>query len=123
MSDCVICKNLYDDLFATYTVYDKKINTVELNPFFFSKLEQRLQNKAHKKVTTDPKLILKLQPIAASVLVLVGISMGVLIGNSLSGSGLSLSSPDRTEIIEAYATDYYFNDANDETVNTLINNE
>lgn len=121
-NECLPCKKLYDNVFSTYTVYDAQPKA-EVNPFFYTRLVERLETQEQSAIKPVPKLIWKLQPIAAGILIIVGISMGILIGNSLSGSSITLTSPNRTEILEAYATDYYLTDTNDNSVNALINNE
>jgi len=122
LQECKTCRALYENVVATYTVYDK-IPVTEVNPFFYTRLEQKLKAKHLTNETFVPKMIWKLQPIAASFLIVVGIGLGIMIGKSISGSSISLTSPNRSEILEAYASDYYLTSSGDESLNVLMNNE
>ena len=122
LNECHACRKLLEEVRATYTVFDKR-PVPEVNPFFYSKLEQKLKNKEKREAAFFPEIIWKLRPVAASVLIFIGISMGVFIGNSLYGSGIALKKPDRAEILNAYASEYYLTDTGDDTMNTLISNQ
>jgi hypothetical protein len=122
-SQCITCKELYENVFATYTICNHQPQ-VEVNPYFHTRLEQKLKNKAQASIkSSSGKLVWRLQPIAAGLLIVIGVSAGIFIGNSLSGTSIAGTKPNRTELLEAYANDYYLTDNNDESINALINNE
>lgn len=122
-SECESCKMLYNNIFATYTIFDGQPQT-EVNPYFYARLEQKIKLKEQIKIESSTnKLIWKLQPIAASFLIVISVCAGILIGNSFSGTNLVNKNPNRTELLEAYANDYYLTDTNDDNITALINNE
>jgi hypothetical protein len=121
INSCRSCEELYNNVFATYHIADVNI-VPEVNPFFYTRLEQKLKTKVDREITFVPKLILKLQPIAITILIVVGISTGILIGKNISVSTLNVN-PDRSEILEAYASDYYLINTGEESMDALINNE
>ncbi len=121
-NECTVCKELYVNVLATYTVYDNRL-IPEVNPFFYTRLEQKLKTKTLREVTFVPNIIWKLRPIAVIILIFIGINMGILIGKSFSGSGITLNNSNRTEILEAYASDYYLTDTGEESMKALITNE
>ena len=122
IQECNNCKALYENIAATYTILDKQ-SLPQLNLFFYTRLEQRLIAKNQHVQSAWPKVTWKLQPLAATFLVLIGISVGILIGKSASGSGISFRSPDRSEVLKAYASDYYITSNEEENMSVLMNNE
>lgn len=121
--ECKPCKELYNNVFATYSIYDHQPK-VEVNPYFYGRLEQKI--KTREPIRIEPaskKLTWMLQPVAASILIVFGICAGMVIGNSFSNANLVIKNPNRTELLEAYANDYYLTDSNDDIINALINNE
>jgi hypothetical protein len=119
---CSKCSELLENVAATYTVFDKQLE-IQVNPFFYTRLEQKLKNKSLPVQSLLPKVTWKLQPVAASFLVLIGISVGILIGKSASGSDFSLKSPDRSEVLNEYASEYNLISNAEENVSVLMNNE
>ncbi|HEY4787082.1 MAG TPA: hypothetical protein VIH57_13585 [Bacteroidales bacterium] len=122
LSECLSCKSLFEEVRKTYLVFDER-TIPEVNPFFYSKLEHKLRTKGQKEVQLVTELVWKLRSVAATALIFVGVSMGVIIGKSLYGSGAALSNPNRAEILQEYASEYYLTDSGEETMNALISNE
>ncbi len=120
LQECQKCRILFEEVKATYSVYDKTI-VPEINPFFYTKLQQKLQS-GYQTETKMIKLAWKLHPMAASVLIVIGIGMGIMLGNSISGSGITIIKPNRSEVLEAYASDYFVS-TSDESLAVLMNNE
>lgn len=121
-SECPVCRELYQNVAATYTAFDK-VTVPELSPYFYTRLEQKLAAKYQPRQKFTPHLMWKLQPIAATLLIILGIGLGILIGQSISGSGITISSPNRSEVLNAYATDYNLTYTGEENMAELMNNE
>lgn len=122
LQECHACRILYENVKATYFIYDKSV-VPEVNPFFCTVLEQKLESRYSSNAKVVIKLAWKLHPVAATILVIIGICMGILLGNGISGSGISVIKPNRSELLEAYASDYNLIPTNDENVAALLTNE
>jgi predicted anti-sigma-YlaC factor YlaD len=122
LNECHACGILYQNVAATYTSFGN-VPVPEINPFFYARLEHRLAEKYQPRQKFTLRLLWKLQPIAATFLVLIGIGIGIIIGQSISGSGIALSSPNRTEVLKNYANDYNLTYTGEENLAVLMNNE
>jgi predicted anti-sigma-YlaC factor YlaD len=119
IKSCLDCGELYDNVSATYTV----INSVpkpEINPFFFTRLQQRLESGKQKEAHIGMVLIKRLQPIAIIILLFIGISSGIFIGKNLVSYK---NNSDQKAVLDAYASEYYLNKTGEEALNTLLTNE
>jgi predicted anti-sigma-YlaC factor YlaD len=120
IGSCATCQKLYENVAVTYNVFDK-LPQPEVNPFIYTRIEQRLKNKLYPEVR--PVLIRSLKPAVTMVLIFAGITLGIFIGSSLAVTPSAPVSPDRTEVLNAYASEYYLTSTNDESTNILFNNE
>lgn len=116
MDSCKGCKSCYENVLATY-VLDKSVP--EINPYFYTKLHQKIESKAKIEVASI-SLVRRLQPVAVVLLLAIGISLGILIGKNLANYK---SDSDRKTMLDTYASEYYLNDTNEESLNVLLTNE
>jgi hypothetical protein len=65
----------------------------------------------------------RLQPIAAVLILAIGISSGILIGKNLANSKLATTQSERKTMLDTYASEYYLNGTNEENLNVLLTNE
>jgi hypothetical protein len=119
LDNCPECKKVYDHILATYTVFNKLPNP-EINPFFYTKVEQRLKSKVQQGLTLSTLITKKLQPVIASVIIIVGICLGIIVGKGLANSRFTNKD---SAILEAYASEYYLSGTNDDSVDAFIDNE
>lgn len=117
--NCHSCSKLIHQVKATYKLIDE-ISVPEPDPLFYTRLEQRLKTKL-KPQARSVSLFEKLKPLAASLLLIIGIGIGFAIGKNLQN--VSLTSSEREEILKEYASDYYLSGANEENVYTYLANE
>jgi hypothetical protein len=122
LSECSSCEKIYQEVLKTYEVFDH-CPTPEVNPYFYTRVEQKLKALRDREIFSVYGLVWKIKPVAATVLIVAGISMGVFIGKNISGSNSSTNNNDRKEILEAYATDYYLTGTSDESTYVLVTNE
>ena len=122
IKSCLDCGELYDNVSATYTV----INSVpkpEINPFFFTRLQQRLESREKLETPMIPNFIRRLQPIAIVFLLIIGIGSGILIGKSLANYKLYGNASNQKALLETYASEYYLNATGEDSLNALLTNE
>lgn len=74
LTDCASCTKLFENLKATYGVIEVERN-LPANPFFYSKLLNKLEEPREAKVISLITAALKPIAVAASI------SLGILIGN------------------------------------------
>jgi hypothetical protein len=113
---------MYDNILATYTVFNK-LPKPEINPFFYTRLEQKMKSKVHSEIPLMPLFIRRLQPVIATIFIVVGISFGILIGKNLAQLKLAKTNVDRNAILEAYASEYYLTGTGDDIVDALVINK
>jgi len=118
---CTDCKALYENILATYTVFNQ-LPKPEINPFFYTRLEQKIKSKKPSEILLMPLFLRRVQLVAATVLIAVGISFGILIGKNLANSQLAKTSIDQNAILEAYASEYYLTGTGDDIVDAFVNN-
>ncbi len=119
---CTDCKALYENILATYTVFNQ-LPKPKINPFFYTRLEQKIKSKKPSEILLMPLFLRKGQLVAATILIAIGISFGILIGKNLATYHLAKTSIDRNAILEAYASEYYLTGTGDDIVDAFVNNE
>ena len=102
ISECDACSALYKNIHETFNVIrDEKVS--EINPFFFTRIEQRMKNKvAPEKVTFVPKLKKVIEPLMLAAVIAIGLFFGVLIGSN------SQSEVEMANIEDEFAQEFYF---------------
>lgn len=123
IDSCELCSGLYRNVKETYTAFEKEPLPI-LDPFFSTRVLSKLHNIEVIETNTTHKLIRILQPIAASVLLLIGVSAGIYLGKNLAGSKTIVSNAViNNETLETYASEYYLDDLGEQSVSNLIDNE
>jgi hypothetical protein len=121
LESCNGCQKLLQEIRTTYGVWDT-VPVPELNPFFYTRVEQKLQN-TFLSATPSIYWIWKLRSVATIVLMVIGIGVGITIGINLSSQSVTQKSADRDEIIKAYASDYYLSETTEENMDAYLVNE
>jgi predicted anti-sigma-YlaC factor YlaD len=122
LGSCASCLRLYENVYSTYTSYSH-IAKPAVNPFIYSRIEQKLHRKYQPEVAITPIWFRKVQPVAATVLLFIGVSFGIYLGKNLSKTALSVSKTERSEVLNAYASEYYITSTTDENLEVLLNTE
>lgn len=120
IDSCKECKACYDYISATYNAIDTAVP--EISPYFYSKLHQKIESKGRIQVPAI-SIVKRLQPIAAVLVLAIGISSGILIGKNLAASKIATIDTEHKTMLDTYASEYYLNDSNEESLNVLLTNE
>ena len=121
LSTCIDCNALYDEISKTWQIIDKE-KEIAPDPFYFTRLEQRLSNEA----SSQQKRILPawgtaIQNMAATLLLLLSIAGGVLLGSLYSGNS---GAPAAQDEYKYFSEIMYLNTAENETIeNYFLNQE
>lgn len=121
LQQCNVCSSLYKEILATINSIDSE-KKIETNPFFYTRLMQKIENIKSKKerIILKPAFIRIFQPTLYSVIVFLGISLGIWLGYNINNeSGKNLPGSQASEL-QAYANEYYLNDFNLETIETFL---
>ncbi len=102
ISECEACSTLYKNIQETFNVInDEKVS--EINPFFFTRIEQRMKNKVTpKKVTFVPKLKKVIEPLMLAAVIAIGLFFGVLIGSN------NQPEVEMANVEDEFAKEFYF---------------
>jgi hypothetical protein len=118
---CKSCANILGNVKATYTIYGLS-DIPPLNPFFYTKLEQKLKLKTRNKTYIFNFINGPWQSIAASILIVSGIFIGIYVGKHLEIQEKSTNSINENDVLNIYATEYYIENTDFENnYNMLIN--
>lgn len=122
IGSCQSCAMLYKNISDTYNSYGK-VSEIEVNPFFYTRMEQKLKNRMSPETVVEPKLSLRLQPVISGVLIVCGISLGIFLGKNLSVKTIAQNKVNRTELVNTYASEFYLTGTSEESLNTFFTNE
>lgn len=82
LAGCTDCALFAEDMKKTLSILESD-KTPELNPFFYTRVKARMEQPATRLVGR-PVLAKVLQPVAFSIILLLGIYAGIKIGNTSS---------------------------------------
>lgn len=104
ISECGECNLLYKNISDTFNEIQKEKIT-EINPFFFTRIEQKMKNKKEaKSVVFVPKLKRIVEPLMLAAVIAMGLFFGVLIGNNGN------SQNEMANVEQEFAQEFYFDD-------------
>jgi len=125
--NCPECSAIYAKMAQTLNHFNDK-ETIPEQPFYYTRLKQRMENKKEKTESVWSNGLVKkiLQPAIYMASLVLAVYIGILIG---SGTGNSVSSLAKNEAlkdnyIEAFAQYQYLNDFQIESIeNVLVSGE
>jgi hypothetical protein len=122
IENCNSCKILLEKIKESYDFTNLKASNIE-DPFFYTRLVQKLENRSTENHTILKTLNRRLQPVYITALILIGIYFGIYLGNSYH-SNQTYSEEVRKNQIDAYAKDNYIILAENENLeNFFISNK
>jgi Putative zinc-finger len=89
LNSCTACSLFAEDLKKTLSILESD-KTPELNPFFYTRVKMRLE-QTQNALRTRPVVVRVLQPVAFSIILVLGIYAGIKLGNTRPNSGNHLS--------------------------------
>ena len=123
LESCPECFTLSQNVQETYTSFEK-MPKQDPGPYFSARVMARYQRWEAVETNSSHQILRILQPIAASVLVLVGVTAGIYLGKHLASSNTVASSQGvNNESLETYASEYYLDGLGEQSVENLIDNE
>jgi len=87
LDSCSDCRLFAEEMRKTLSILETE-KTPEINPFFYTRVKAKLE-KAETLAGRRPVLIRVLQPVAFSIILLLGIYGGIKFGASSAGTGKS----------------------------------
>lgn len=86
LNDCTDCALFVEDMKKTLSILETE-KTPELNPFFYTRVKAKMENRETGRVINRrPVLVRVLQPVAFSIVLLIGIYAGIKLGASGSAT-------------------------------------
>lgn len=102
ISECKACKILYKEMNETFNLIEKE-KVTEINPFFFTRIEERMKNKVRERNPIfSPTLRRAMEPLMLAAVIAIGLFFGVLIGNNTE------SNTEFANVEEEFAKEFYF---------------
>lgn len=117
---CEHCMHLHENLKSTFQLIEKeKIQPDDF--YFYTRLQQRMENQSLKGKTTVFLQKRILQPIAVFCLLTIGIFAGIKIGNQYNTNNIEISAEsNRISQLNAYSEESFIAEINDEKIVSLI---
>lgn len=113
LDSCSDCALFAEDMKKTLSILEGEKNP-EVNPFFYTRVKAKLENQmeAEVRVIRKPVLIRVLQPVAFSIILLLGVYGGIKLGNtSTTNAGTTVA---EQEMIP------YWNALDDEPIESFL---
>lgn len=105
IDNCEACRNLYEHIKVTHSVIEKE-KRIETNPFFYTRLQQRIKNEEPVYVR-KPSLIKQMQLVPVVILIIVGLAAGILLGNNYYNSRIYAEASERSEKLESLKNTFF----------------
>ena len=116
LKECVSCKQLVSEVFATLKSINHK-NRLQPDPFLYTRLMQKIENRKENRLFAKIQRIL--QPITVAAIIIVGIYLGIGLGNSYMSEDEGMANIDNQTLI----ADFLFNDIEYESIEIFLLNE
>lgn len=116
LEECISCKNLVTEVSATLSSSDNS-ESLKADPFLYTRLMQEIENRSTAGLAIRFQRIL--QPIAAAAIIIIGIYVGIGLGNNYSLDREGFASIEDQTLID----DYLFNDIEYESAEIFLLNE
>ncbi len=113
--NCKTCSKAYEELKATLSLTEKT-ERLKPNPFLYTRIKQKLEEQNNKKKIPGFSINKILQPLIMSLLLILGISGGIKIGNMYE-------TKQQKQNIISQTTEYYLNDFEQEKIELILLNE
>jgi len=97
LDSCPDCALFAEDMKKTLSILDEEKNP-EINPFFYTRVKAKLEKQVNteKQVMRRPVLVRILQPVAFSILLLIGVYAGIKFGAQSAKPGISYTAEQET---------------------------
>ena len=117
LQNCENCCNLHIELETTLNLIKKK-KTLEPNPFLYKRVKQELDSLENEKDRAVFNSVYKkaLQPILLSFLMVTGIYLGIILGDTFE-----MGRQEKLSVL--HTTEFYFNDFQQEKLEVFLLNE
>jgi len=107
LESCNDCQKLYQKMRVSWNNLQEE--KIPYQPFYYTRLKQRMENEAERKTNRFKKLVL--QPAIYVIVLGFGIYIGILLGTGLQPTNATVADADttETEYIRDYAESQYWN--------------
>ena len=121
LDSCEDCQNLVSKLKNTNeTILNEKIT--ESDPFFYTRLEARMERGHSELYETKHKLIPALKYAIASMVIILSLLSGTMLGLGFRNN-YSQVSEDNISYADSYTNDYYLFEMEDEVIENVLLNQ
>ncbi len=113
LESCPDCALFAEEMKKTLSILDSERNP-EINPFFYTRVKAKLENQmeAEGQMMRRPVLLRVLQPVAFSIILLLGVYGGIKLGNT--------SAPKATTELSEQEMVPYWNALDDEPIESFL---
>lgn len=122
LQSCDACQKLLFEMEKTYEII-KTEQKAEFDPFFYTRLEARMEKALSPKRRLSGKLIPAFKYAIASIAIILSIAAGAFLGSDLQDHFIQPNTSDIISYTDQYANDYYIFEMEDEIIENILLNE
>jgi len=113
LTECSSCEKLVKELSATLSILDKQKRVLP-DPFMHTRILQEIENRQNTSVLLSVMRIL--QPIMVAAILVIGIYLGIGLGNSYVSKGEEIASADNRTLVD----EFLFNEMDYEPIEIFL---
>jgi predicted anti-sigma-YlaC factor YlaD len=120
LKECKKCNLLYNEMSKTLGILDN-MEQLKPNPFFYTRLNEKIKDIDNKEsgILFSPSFIKILQPIAISLVLVVSLVLGIIIGNEFSKNSY-FSDNSIESNLQIYSDNFYLNEIDEESFENFL---
>ncbi|MBU1013139.1 MAG: hypothetical protein KKG99_09030 [Bacteroidetes bacterium] len=99
LSECRSCEKLVREMSSTLSILDKQKRVIP-DPFMHTRILQEIENRQSTNVLFNIRRIL--QPIMVAAILIIGIYIGIGLGNSYVSEGEEIASADNRTLVDEF---------------------
>jgi len=113
LSDCSSCEKLVSEMSATLSILDNKNRLVQ-DPFMHTRIMQEIENRQNATIFFSVRRIL--QPTMVAAILIIGIYLGIGLGNSYVSEREEIASADNRTLVD----EFLFNEMDYEPIEIFL---
>ena len=122
VQSCDACQKLLFEMEKTYEII-KTEQKAEFDPFFYTRLEARMEKESTQEGILKPKLVPALRYAIVTMVILISMATGAFLGLGFRSDASQPAENMNISYVDQYTNDYYLFEMDDEILEEVLLNE